>query len=163
MTYRKAYEIIRSAKNILLITHTSPDGDALGSMLGMGLALSKKGKKIHHVCLDNIPQPFLFLPNSNRITNNFTIDDIDTICILDCGDMKRTGFAKELKTMSLKNKKIINFDHHPKNDLHKISSINLVDYEASSTSEIIFDFLKDRLIKISEMDRAIILYGKYFN
>lgn len=160
MIYRKAYDLIKSAKSILLVTHTSPDGDALGSMLGMGIALNKKGKKIRLVCLDEIPQPFLFLPNSNSISNTFLTKDIDIICILDCGDIKRTGFVNELKNIK-RNKKILNFDHHPKNDLHKISTINIVDYDASSTSEIIFDFLKESKLPIDKDIALCLLCGLY--
>jgi phosphoesterase RecJ-like protein len=161
MNYRDAYELLKASKKILFITHTSPDGDALGSMLGMGIALNQKGKNISFVCMDKIPQPFLFLPHSSNISNNFLSEDVDTICIMDCGDMRRTGLTEQLKKFSKKNKKIINFDHHPKNDLHKIATINLVDYQASSTSEIVFNFIKESKLPIDKEIALCLLCGLY--
>lgn len=153
---------IHSAERILLLTHENPDGDAMGSLLALYLALRSINKDVTPVCVDNIPQTFAFLPESEQIKDDFLVGDYSLIIILDCGDLRRTGFAERLKNYSLKNrKKIINIDHHPKNDVHRISWYNFIDYEASSTSELIYQLLDEMKIKIDQKIATSLLCGIY--
>ncbi|MCL5794971.1 MAG: DHH family phosphoesterase [Patescibacteria group bacterium] len=131
------------SNSILLITHENPDGDALGSMLGLREILKNLGKSVDCVCCDDVPRPFLFLPGINIIKKDFFLGDYDLIAILDCGDLRRTGFSNRLRELSRYKNKIINIDHHPKNDLHRLAKINLIDFEASSTSEIIYQLIQE--------------------
>ncbi|MEI8061478.1 MAG: DHH family phosphoesterase [Candidatus Berkelbacteria bacterium] len=55
-------EAIKGAENILLLTHKGPDGDAIGSLLSVSLALEKLGKKTYAVCADKISPVFSYLP-----------------------------------------------------------------------------------------------------
>jgi phosphoesterase RecJ-like protein len=152
---------IKKSENILLLTHENPDGDALGSILALSMSLKKINKKINAVCTDDIPTPFLFLPNISEVKKDFLLGDYDLVIILDCGDLKRTGFADRLKEFSLHKRKIINIDHHPKNDLHRISAINMIDYHASSTSEIIYRLITEMKIEIDSDISTCLLCGLY--
>lgn len=152
---------IRKSENVLLLTHENPDGDALGSILALYMSLKKIGKNVDTVCTDNVPAPFLFLPNISKIQKDFLLGDYDLIIILDCGDLRRTGFADRLKEFSIHKRKIINIDHHPKNDLHRISAINMVDYHASSTSEIIYRLINEMKIEIDSNIATCLLCGLY--
>lgn len=147
--------------NILLITHENPDGDALGSMLGLREVLKNLGKNVHCVCSDTIPRPFLFLPGISLIKKDFFLGDYDLIAILDCGDLRRTGFSNRLKELSKHKNKIINIDHHPKNDLHRLAKINLINFEASSTSEIIYELIKEMKVELNYLAATCILCGIY--
>ena len=151
----------KRSENILLLTHENPDGDALGSILGLGLALKNMGKKVSFVCSDAVPKPFVFLPFSREIKKDFLLGDFDLIIIMDCGDLRRTGFPERLKDFSSARKKIINIDHHPKNDLHRISSANLIDYDSSSTAEIIYKLLKSMSVEINSEIATCLLCGIY--
>lgn len=157
----KVIKEINYSSNILLLTHENPDGDALGSSLAMQLALKKIGKKVNSYCTSNIPSIFTFLPEINSFGKKFLLGDYDLIVILDCGDSKRTGFCDRLKEFSQYKKKIINIDHHPKNDLHRIAKINIVDYNASSASEIVYDIIKKLKIKIDKDIALCLLCGLY--
>lgn len=161
MQKNKIHLKINKSENILLITHTNPDGDALGSLLAMGLAFRKMGKNINMVCPDKTPVPFKFLYGVDDIKHDFLLGDYDLIVILDCGDLRRTGFADRLKEFNKIKNKIINIDHHPKNDLHRIASINLIDYNASSTAEIVFELIKELNVDIDKNMATSLLCGLY--
>ena len=152
---------IEKSENVLLLTHENPDGDALGSLLALSLSLEKIDKKAVPVCPDKIAKLFHFLPESQTIRQDFLLGDFDLIIILDCGDLRRTGFADRLKEFSKNKRKIINIDHHPKNDLHRISALNLVDYSASSTAEIIYKLINNLKIEIDSNIATALLCGIY--
>jgi len=157
----KIIQLIQEAEKILLITHEHPDGDALGGMLGLKMSLESLGKSTQSVCVDEIPRPFLFLPKRQSIAQDFLLGDYDLIMILDCGDLRRTGFGERLKQFFLYKKKIINIDHHPKNDLHKLARHNIVDFKSSSTSEIIYKLLTELDIEINSEIATCLLCGLY--
>ena len=57
-----ARQLLAGAERVLTITHVSPDGDAIGSLLGFGLALRAAGKDVVFACADSVPDAFRFLP-----------------------------------------------------------------------------------------------------
>ncbi|MDO5708035.1 MAG: bifunctional oligoribonuclease/PAP phosphatase NrnA [Andreesenia angusta] len=140
---------LSESKNILVISHISPDGDSIGSILGLGFGLRKKygNKKIDIAIKDEVPKRFSFLKTEN-IGEIKSSDDYDLVFVLDCGDLHRAG-------ISIEKSKIINIDHHITNP--KYGTINIVKSEASSTSEIVFNILKAMDISIDE-DIAESLY-----
>ncbi len=150
------------AEKILLIIHETPDGDTLAAATVLSKVLKKMGKSPAMVCKDLIPKPFLFLPEVSEIHHDLLFGDYDLLAVIDCGDIKRTGFADRLKKFSkTKSKTIINIDHHPKNDLHKIAHLNLVDYEASSTSEIVYELCQKMNADLDKNLATALLTGIY--
>jgi len=152
---------ICNQEKILLISHENPDGDTLAATSAVFMLLERIGKTVHMVCKDQVPRPFLFLPEMDRIKKDLFFGDYDLILTIDCGDLRRTGFAERLKDFAKKKKVIINIDHHPKNDLHKIATHNLVDYNASSASEIIWSLFKYWRVEIDKNIATALLTGLY--
>ncbi|OGD56461.1 hypothetical protein A2V71_03710 [Candidatus Berkelbacteria bacterium RBG_13_40_8] len=146
---------------ILLMIHENPDGDTLAAAAVLYQVLKKMGKCPALVCKDPVPRPFLFLPEMDKIQSDFLFGDFEIIVVIDCGDIRRTGFDARLKDFAKKKKNLINIDHHPKNDLHKIANLNLVDYEASSTSEIIWQLLQKMKIEIDKNIATALFTGLY--
>lgn len=162
MLVDKVISKIESSEKILLMIHENPDGDTLAAASAAFLALEKLGKKPAMVCKDPVPKPFLFLPKMGEIKPDFLFGDFDVILVLDCGDIRRTGFDERLKNFAKeKRKTLVNIDHHPKNDLWKIANLNLVDFEVSSTSEIIWDLLKKMRIEINKDIATALFTGLY--
>jgi len=161
MTFQKITKLVGSSNKILLISHEYPDGDALGSMLALKLSLEKIGKYIDCFCSSSVPAVFDFLPQSDCIKQDFLLGDYDLIVILDCGDSRRTGFSDRLKEFTQHKRKIINIDHHPKNDLHKIAQYNIVSYDASSTSEIVYELIRELKIPLDKYIALNLLCGLY--
>lgn len=161
MVIDKVISKIKNYQNILLMIHEDPDGDTLAATVGMYLTMKNLNKNCAMVCKDPIPKPFLFLPEIELIQNDILFGDYEVIIIIDCGDLKRTGFAERLKKFSKVTKNLINIDHHPKNDLWKIANLNLVDQNASSASEIVWGLIKKIGTSITKEIVTSILTGIY--
>lgn len=161
MIFDKVISRIKNYQRILLMIHEEPDGDTLAATVASFLSLRSLKKDVAMVCKDPIPKPFLFLSASDQIQKDILFGDFEIIIIIDCGDLKRTGFAERLKKFAKSHKNLINIDHHPKNDLWKIANLNLVDQKASSASEIVWQIIKKLDIKITRDIATAILTGIY--
>lgn len=121
---------LEQSDRILVVSHVRPDGDAVGSVLAMGLALQQLGKRVQMVLNDGVPASFRFLEGAERI-QKMPYDDFDMAFVLDCGDLYRIGeVADVLKTAD------VNIDHHPTNP--KFAALNLVDPTAVSTTALLY-------------------------
>jgi bifunctional oligoribonuclease and PAP phosphatase NrnA len=127
---------IRAGDRFLLTTHENPDGDALGSLLAMQRILEALGKDtVMFLAAKEFPLPveYRFMP-LEEVFHEPPADIADRIVIfLDCGNIDR------MPVDFLRNgdNKVINIDHH--HDNTRFGTINLVDMDASSTAEIIYD------------------------
>lgn len=157
----KIVAAFRDFTKFLLIIHSFPDGDTIASSLALYLVLKDLGKEVEIVCRDDIPVPFQFLSNVAKIKKDFLSGDYDVIVLLDCGDLGRTGFEERIKTFARQKKRLINIDHHPRNNLHKIANINLFDCEKSSTGEILFEIFNLLEVKIDKDIATCLLTSLY--
>ena len=85
-----ARQAFHQAHRILITSHQRPDGDAIGSVLGLGLALQNDGKEVQMVLSDGVPSSFRHLTGSDQIEKN-TEGDFDITVVLDCSDLERIG------------------------------------------------------------------------
>lgn len=161
MPFEKVISKIKNYQNFLLMIHEDPDGDTLAATVAIYLVLKSFGKNVSMVCKDPVPGPFLFLSETKNIQEDILFGDFEVIIIVDCGDLKRTGFAERLKKFSRVTKNLINIDHHPKNDLWKIANINLVDQKVSSASEIVWQLIKKLDAVLTKQIVTAILTGIY--
>lgn len=150
--FKKAYKQVLESQNIYIASHVQPDGDNIGSMLSLGLALKKLNKNVRLLKSDEIPSDYMFLPNIDLIKDYDNIDEIDLFIALDSSDEGRLGKNKDLLS---KAKTILNIDHHISNT--DFGHINIVDHNASSTGELMYDFIKYMNISIDE-DMATCIY-----
>lgn len=158
----KVISKLKAFEKVLLIIHENPDGDTLAAATVLYKILKKIGQSPALVCRDKVPKPFLFLEEIDKIQHDLLFGDFELVIVVDCGDLKRTGFPDRLKKhVNQKKKCLINIDHHPKNDLHKIANINLVDFNASSTSEIVYELCEQLGIVIDKGMSTSLLTGIY--
>ena len=134
---KRIRDFILKKDNILIVSHTVPDGDAIGSQMALGNFIESKGKKVMLVNQDEIPSRYRFLDPQRRIRKSFEGFYPDLVLALECSNLNRIG---RLKDMIPKESTIINMDHHPDNTL--FGSINYLDPQASAMGEIIYDLLK---------------------
>jgi len=123
-----------------IFSHNSPDGDALGSSLGLYYYLKSIKKKANLFCEGPFYKKFNFLEISlfsKKIKKNSEI-----AIVLDSGNLSRLG--KGFQNIKQKYDKIINIDHHVDNSL--FGDINFVDKRVASTSEILTNFLFEKVI-----------------
>ena len=131
-------EEIREGERFLLTTHENPDGDALGSLLAMHQVLQALGKdSIMFLAAKEFPLPveYRFMP-LEEVFHEPPADMADRVVIfLDCGNIDRmpVDFLKD------DGEKVLNIDHH--HDNTRFGTVNLVDVDASSTAEIMFDLI----------------------
>ncbi len=124
---------IASAKIILIVSHVRPDGDAIGAMLGLGLALQESGKTVQMVLNDGLPASFRHLPGSGQVKKE-PQGQPDLFITVDCADFKRTG-----KQFEHYRKPDVNIDHHVTNE--RFGELNLIVADAVATSAILTDHL----------------------
>lgn len=125
---------LKSAKKVLVISHQRPDGDAIGSLLAVGLALICDGKEVQMVLKDGIPDNFRFLKGSELIKTK-PHGRVDYIIVVDSAEIERTDTELNNDVPDL------NIDHHKTNT--NFALINLVESEAVATAEIITRYLPD--------------------
>ncbi|MTI70007.1 MAG: bifunctional oligoribonuclease/PAP phosphatase NrnA [Firmicutes bacterium] len=149
---KRVIEKIKDSKKVALISHIQPDGDSIGSLLGFGLGLKKEYNNIDFIASDKIAKQFKFLPGIDLLSEK-NIEDYDLIITLDCSDLGRIGEYKEI--IEKKDTFIINIDHHVSNTSY--GDINIVNPDASSTGEIIYEILNILNMDIDK-DIATCLY-----
>ena len=114
-------QLITNSTHIAVISHVHPDGDAVGSAMGLSLGLRELGKEVSTVLIDPVPEVFSFLPHLDCITS--TLPTADLYLVVDVSDMFRTGFP-ELLTLP----NVVVIDHHPKGDLYRNAEATVQDY-----------------------------------
>lgn len=131
-------EKIDQYENIVLTAHVNPDGDSIGSMLALAHFIKNEMKKdVNMVIEDNIPSNFKFLPGIESIScKSEDMGKVDLLITLDCGNIDRLAIDKSIVDTA---DFIINIDHHITNT--KFGDINFVDYDASSTGEVIYQLI----------------------
>jgi phosphoesterase RecJ-like protein len=146
-------EVIRKTNNIVLATHANPDGDALGSLIGLADTLEAMGKQVFRYLEEPVSHLYEFLPDTSLMQTEISaLQDFvrqagdDILCIsLDCGDRKRLGEnADEL--MNIRPFMVI--DHHKNNN--GFGNLAWIDSDRSSTGEMVFDLAEALGHKISE-------------
>lgn len=138
--------ILQKSNHIALVAHVNPDGDAVGSLLGLGSALSKIGKKVYLFIDDDIPEQFTFLTNIQQIQRFAFAGSlpVDLLIVLDSSDFERVGKAKEKVDFA----KSLNIDHHISNE--GFTDFRCLDVKAAATCEIIFDLINQLEVEIDE-------------
>jgi phosphoesterase RecJ-like protein len=146
-------DILREQNGFLIVTHVNPDGDAVGSLLGMYNALKESGKTVAALTRETLPEMYSFLPGFEEVVISPQQLTFTPLYIVSLDVAERGRIYADLD--SFPNVPIINIDHHPTNP--EFGTINLVDSGASATSEIVFGLLKSAEINISS-DTAKCLY-----
>lgn len=147
-----AFDEIKAGKNIYIASHVNPDGDNIGSILALGLAIKKALANCYIIKTDDIPSYLDFLPNIEMIREYELDESIDLFIALDCSDEERLG---KYKAVISKAKTVINIDHHKSNTY--FGDINIVDPEASATGELIYKFIKEIGVELDK-DIATCIY-----
>jgi phosphoesterase RecJ-like protein len=132
----QAHQLIKSAQRPLLMCHISPDGDAVGSLVGLGRVLRRIGLSPIMACSDPIPPTLSFIPDTDEIVSEVDAP-FDLVIALDSSDTERLGHFPKLPGFT--DVPLLNIDHHLTN--LNFGDVNLVDSHASSTAEIVLRLL----------------------
>ncbi|WP_315374353.1 bifunctional oligoribonuclease/PAP phosphatase NrnA [uncultured Selenomonas sp.] len=155
ISLKEAGTLLQEAQNIVITAHVNPDGDAIGSSLGVMHYLRDLGKQVRVVIDDDIPRNFAFL-NACDIIEKPTAaetgekEPIDLLLILDTS-IDRTGDVMEAFSPT----RILNIDHHVTNSL--ACPAVYLDADSAATAEIIYQLLQEMNAKITK-DIAMAVY-----
>lgn len=155
----KLKRYLESHPKLIILTHANPDGDAIGSALGLYLALKEKGHTVDVACIDPCPEEFKYLKNYDHLKTDFNPADYQAIIFVDCGDKKLTRFEKTYPEILSDERVKINIDHHVSND--QFGEINFVITDVASASMIVYQILKALDCKISPETANALITGIY--
>lgn len=130
--------LARPRGQALLLGHVHPDGDVLGTLLGLGLALEGAGWTVTFAGPHPIPEVLRFLPGATRWEVwSAAPRTFDVIALTDCPDQARTeGLLEQARAAGAH---VLNIDHHPDN--RRYGTVNWIDPSAAATGEMIHDLL----------------------
>lgn len=138
----KLKQLLSESSQIVLLSHTRPDGDAVASLGALGLGLKSVGHDVFTLLPGGVPDRYSFLPGLELISANIP-DHPDLIIALDSADLKRLAIGLE----KLPGIVDVNIDHHVSNSF--FGKINIVDTTAAATTQILYRVLNALEIPLS--------------
>ncbi len=153
--WNDAIEAVRNAKSILIVTHVNPDGDAIGSLLGLAIALRELGKSVDAAVDGGVPDYLQYLPQQEKVMSDLKQGQWDLMISVDSSDEERTGEAGIYGRAH--SALVINLDHHATNTM--FGNLHLVVPSAVAASEVIYDWLVEFGHPISQPVATALLTG----
>jgi phosphoesterase RecJ-like protein len=126
--------VLQSASTVYVATHAAPDGDAIGSALGLAWILRSAGKQCTVACSDPAPPSLRFLPGSEAIESRRPEAE-DVLVVVDAGDLSRLGDLYVAE--AFKGRPLIDIDHHLSNT--RFGTLNIIDPQAAAVGEMIYN------------------------
>lgn len=141
---RKVTQAIKRSKSAAIFCHIDPDGDAIGSLLSLGLGLEQIGKKVYFVSWGGVPRNYRTLPAANRVQKSLS-KPVDIAIAVDCGSKELLGdnfdsFRKANETVEI--------DHHAFRQSY--ASLSLIDEKAAAVGEIVYALLQSLNITVTK-------------
>ena len=132
--------ILRTHQSFVLISHVRPDGDAIGSVIGLGFSLMEMGKQVVLLNEDGVPQSLSFLKGAEQVSRSPSEPlEVEVAIALDTANKDRLG-EKSLHAAS-EAALWINIDHHKSNPGY--GDVNLIDSASPSTGELVYSLIKE--------------------
>ena len=128
-------ELIENKQKFGITTHIKPDGDGVGSSLGLCWLLQSLGKSAEVIVRGEIPLAYRSLPGADEIRNIEKIDEnYDAVFVIECSDLQRPGIE------GLDQQFTVNIDHHATSE--HFGTVNWIDSTASAVGEMIYNLVK---------------------
>jgi len=128
-------EAIRGGERFLVCSHSGPDGDAVGSMLAMGMLLEQMGKRADLVSADRVPVAYRALPGVEKIKKALRVHGpYDAVILLECDGVERTRLQGLEKFFQ------VSIDHHASGI--DFADLNWIDHEAACVGEMVYRLFK---------------------
>ncbi len=138
LEWDKASDLVSKAERILVVTHISPDGDAIGSMIGIVNALRAQGKTVDAAVDEGLPGFLSFIEGGDTIRPQLSEGTWDVMISTDASDEERTGAVGAYGRANTN--QVINLDHHMTNLF--FGDVHLVQVDAVSATQIVWRWLK---------------------
>jgi phosphoesterase RecJ-like protein len=136
-------ELIESKQRFAITSHIRPDGDGLGSSLGLYWLLRALGKEAEVITHDPVPQAYRELPGAKDIRVTPSVGEkYDAVFVIECSDISRPGLS------DLEKQFVVNIDHHATSAL--FGKINWIDATASAVGEMIYNLCKAIGVRVTK-------------
>lgn len=151
---KSVLDALKKAKKVAIFCHTRPDGDALGGILALQLALENEGKTARAFCDEPPAEKFSFLPAMQKVKTTYSDCGFDLMVAIDCADVTRLGvFAGAFRKFK---GATLNIDHHISNT--KYAKENFV-CECPASCQILTNLLSDGGFEITEEIANLLALG----
>src|SRR5205823_3396040 len=148
---------ILAAQRIALIAHESPDGDCLGSAIGLAHILSQIGKTCVPACANPVPRTLGFMPGVDALQHTLDDENYDLVIALDAGELDRFGSLYTQHRAFLERVNILNIDHHILSS--GCGRINIIDPTAAATAELLVLFQQQAELPLNRDAALCLLTG----
>ena len=137
-------ELIESKRRFAITSHIRPDGDSLGSSLGLYWLLRALDKDVEVIMRDPVPHAYQQLPGADnvRVTPCCGSFGYHAVFVIECSDITRPGL------IDLEKQFVVNIDHHSTTAL--FGSINWIDSTASAVGEMIYNLCKATGVRVTK-------------
>jgi bifunctional oligoribonuclease and PAP phosphatase NrnA len=136
-------ELIENKDRFAITSHIRPDGDSLGSSLGLFWLLKALNKDVEVIMRDSAPHSYRQLPGSDLIRETPAVDrPYDAVFVIECSDIDRPGLV------DLEKQFVVNIDHHSTTEL--FGTINWIDSTASAVGEMIYNLCKATGVRVTK-------------
>ena len=149
-------DAVRNSKTFCIAGHIRPDGDCVGSQLGLALALQNEGKKVACWNEDAVPQKYKFLNDDGLLQKPKRGLKFDCVIATDCASFERLG---NVGPCISHRKLLINIDHHESNT--RYGDINWVSAREPSCGELIYRLLEAGALAHHPADCRLSLHGRF--
>lgn len=154
---KRALALIQPAQAIALLAHEHPDGDCIGSALGMAFMLRAWGKTCSVVCADPAPRNLSFLPGIDELQQTLGDEQFDLVIALDAGEMPRFGAIYTRHRAFLDHAAILNIDHHLSSS--GCGQVSIIDPQAAATAELLVLFQQQAGLPMNREAALCLLTG----
>ena len=154
---QQALALIQPAQRIALIAHEHPDGDCLGSALGLAHILAQIGKTCVCACADPAPRTLDFMPGIDTLQRTLHDEDYDLVIALDAGELPRFGSLYQQHQAFLERVPILNIDHHISSS--GCGKVNIIDPTSSATAELLVLFQQQAGLPLNKDAALCLLTG----
>ncbi len=152
-------QALQEAKSVAIFGHILPDGDCLGSVYGMKLALESIGQQVYVFLDDKVSYNLDFLKNYDNIYAEKEIRDVDVALVFDSSQVDRVSGENFLREYKEKSTPIYQIDHHLPGNLNEFADYSWQDSKNSSTSEMVLSIIKKLNVKVKKDIATFLLTG----
>src|ERR1700686_4769479 len=136
-------ELIENKDRFAITSHIRPDGDSLGSSLGLSWLLRALDKDVEVIMRDPAPHSYKQLPGAEAIRVAPSVDrPYDAVFVIECSDIDRPGL------IDLEKQFVVNIDHHSTTEL--FGTVNWIDSTASAVGEMIYNLCKATGVRVTK-------------
>jgi phosphoesterase RecJ-like protein len=136
-------ELVESKRRFAITSHVRPDGDSLGSSLGLYWLLRALDKDVEVIMRDPVPHAYQLLPGAKEVRETPVVDrPYHAVFVIECSDISRPGL------IGLEKQFVVNIDHHSTTAL--FGTINWIDSTASAVGEMIYNLCKATGVRVTK-------------